>query len=389
MGVAVSDMSLKSSAAGQYLGYSLQPVRLCHHLFKVPDGDYVSLEHLDDVAVHRADGTILLEQCKSALSGNPAQDRSKDLWKAFANWATLCAQGTVDIEATSFRYFVTPVKSGPIVHQLDTAATQEECEAVLAAVKKLINPTDPGAGAGPFIKTFLNVGDELCSKIIQRFMYQSELDPLESVREYVRIGVPVEAVDDTVAAVIGLAKDRADRLIRENKAPIVGATELRRAFQSLSLRSNLTNLAPASDPSVPAEEISAIQASTRLFVRQLRAIDASEKMLVTAISDFLRTTTDRIHWADKGFVVDESLDEFEANLIRLHTNTREEIEDIYSSEEEPQRGRRLYRRCAETVMPLSGRAVPSYFPAGTFNELADQLRVGWHPQYETKFSKDA
>jgi hypothetical protein len=35
---------LKATAAGQYLGYSLQQLRLCHHLFKTADGDRVSLE---------------------------------------------------------------------------------------------------------------------------------------------------------------------------------------------------------------------------------------------------------------------------------------------------------------------------------------------------------
>lgn len=51
----------KHSAAGQYLGYALQPVRLCYHLLTAPDGSQVSLEHLDDIAVHFPAGNILLE----------------------------------------------------------------------------------------------------------------------------------------------------------------------------------------------------------------------------------------------------------------------------------------------------------------------------------------
>ena len=103
---------VKATAAGQYLGYSLQQLRLCHHLFKVPDDDTVSLEYVDDVGVHRADGTLLLEQSKSALIGNPAADRAEDLWKSFANWAELCADAKVDPKTTDFRLYVTPVKTG-------------------------------------------------------------------------------------------------------------------------------------------------------------------------------------------------------------------------------------------------------------------------------------
>src|SRR4051812_32187398 len=98
----------KNSVPGQYLGYALQPVRLCFHLLDAPHDALVSLEHIDDVAVHYACGAHLLEQSKSALSGNPASDRSVDLWKALANWADLCVAGTVPLTTTTFRYFVTP-----------------------------------------------------------------------------------------------------------------------------------------------------------------------------------------------------------------------------------------------------------------------------------------
>ena len=46
---------------------ALQPVRFCFHLLNSPKGANVSLEHLDDVAVHYADGSLMLEQTTSAL----------------------------------------------------------------------------------------------------------------------------------------------------------------------------------------------------------------------------------------------------------------------------------------------------------------------------------
>jgi hypothetical protein len=74
------------AAPGQYLGYGLQDVRLCMRLLSANDGDVVSLEYLDDVAIRKADGCYLLEQNKSALSRNPVSDWSASLWKTFANW---------------------------------------------------------------------------------------------------------------------------------------------------------------------------------------------------------------------------------------------------------------------------------------------------------------
>lgn len=94
----------KTSVPGQYLGYALQPVRLCFHLLDAPLDAQVSMEHLDDIAIHYANGTYLLEQTKSALSGNPASDRSVELWKAMGNWADLCVAGTVNASTTRFRF---------------------------------------------------------------------------------------------------------------------------------------------------------------------------------------------------------------------------------------------------------------------------------------------
>jgi hypothetical protein len=37
---------------------------------------------------------------------------------------------------------------------------------------------------------------------------------------------------------------------------------------------------------------------------------------------------------------------------------------------------------------LDGRAVPLHFVHGCFNALADNRRLGWHPEYETLLEMD-
>jgi hypothetical protein len=60
-----------ATAAGQYLGYSLQPTLLALRLRKAAEGSACSLEVLDDVAVQAEDGTTHLIQSKSALTRQP------------------------------------------------------------------------------------------------------------------------------------------------------------------------------------------------------------------------------------------------------------------------------------------------------------------------------
>jgi hypothetical protein len=379
---------LKTAAAGQYLGYSLQQLRLCHHLLKAPDGDTVSLEYLDDVAVHRSDGTLLLEQSKSALSGNPAADRSEDLWKSFANWADLCVAKTINPKTTDFRLYVTPVKTGALVGQLHAATAAEAVATVLAKIKKLVDPNKPDVGCAPQVMRFLKAGDETCSLIIQRFQLATEIDPVESVREFVRAGVPSAAQDDLTAAAVGMARDRVDKLIRDKQTPLLSALNFRRQFQTFARRANLTNLLTSKAPEPSDAAIQGIVGTAPTFVRQLQAIEASDDMLVTAVSDFLRTTTDKVLWAEEGIIVEESLDDLDAQLVRQHKIIRDEIEDTQAANNEPARGRAVYRRCAATTLPLDGQALPTHFVAGAFNCLADARRLGWHPSYSILFPEE-
>jgi len=379
---------LKTAAAGQYLGYSLQQLRLCHHLLKAPDGDTVSLEYLDDVAVHRSDGTLLLEQSKSALSGNPAADRAEDLWKSFANWADLCVAKTIDPKTTDFRLYVTPIKTGALVGQLHAATAAEAVATVLAKIKKLVDPKKPDTGCAPQVTRFLKAGDETCSLIIQRFQLATEIDPVESVREFVRVGVPSAAQDDLTAAAVGMARDRVDKLIRDKQGPVLSAVNFRRQFQTFTRRSNLTNLLTSKAPEPSDTVIQELVGTAPRFVRQLQVIEASDDMLVTAVSDYLRTTTDKVLWADEGIIVEESLDDLDAQLVRQHKIIRDEIEDTQAANNEPARGRAIYRRCAATTLPLDGQALPTHFVAGAFNCLADARRLGWHPSYQSLFPEE-
>jgi hypothetical protein len=228
----------------------------------------------------------------------------------------------------------------------------------------------------------------ICNLIIQRFQLVTDSDPVESVRAYVRAGVPAEAQDDLTAAAIGMARDRIDRLIRAKQPPVMSATNFRRQFQTFARRSDLTNLLSSKAPTPSDGAIEALVNTAPTFVRQLQVINASSDLMVTAVSDYLRTTTDKVLWADEGVIVEESLDELDAQLVRQHKILRDEVEDTLASSDEPARGRALYRKCAATELPLDGQALPGHFVAGAYNCLADARRLGWHPSYQTLFPEE-
>jgi hypothetical protein len=389
MSLVEPEVRLKTVAPGQYLGYSLQQVRLCYHLLRAPDAQTVSLEYLDDVAVHRPDGTVLLEQSKSALTGNPISDRSEELWKTFANWADLVADGTVDAITDDFSLYVTPYKNGKLVLAMHEAVSDEAVLSVLAKVKSLIKTEGASSGCDPHILRFLKAGTEICSRIIGRFQLMTEADPIEGIRVYLRATLPPEVLDNFCAVAIGLAADWINKRIREGGIPIISASEFRKHFRAFVRKHNLSDLLLSKAPSPSTDDIVSMVDKAPLFIRQLHAVSATQDMLVTAVSDFLRATADKVHWADEGQIVTDSLDELDAQLERNHKIVRDEIEDTHTTQDELWRGRALYRKCATTVLPLDGRVLPPHFIAGAYNCLADIPRLGWHPSYVKIFVADS
>jgi len=377
----------RNVAPGQYLGYSLQQVRLCHYLLRVPDSDRVSLEYRDDVAVHRGNGGLVLEQCKSSLGRNPVSDRSEALWKTFANWADLCASGEIEPSQTEFILYVTPVNAGNIVTALNEASSDTAVRDMLARIKTL-SKSKGSSGSTPFIGHFLELGDDLCCQVISRFRLLADNDPVESIRTSLRALLPVAVLDEFCSAAIGMARNRVEKLMREGQEPIVSASGFRREFQAFVRKYNFNDTLISRAPEPPQAHVSTILSIAPLFVRQLRVVEATQDMLVTAVSDYLKTEADKIYWADEGLVFKDSFDELDQQLIRQHRIGRDEVEDTMAHLDVKRRGRELYRKCTSTTLPLEGRTVPTHFISGEFNHLANVKRVGWHPAHQTLFAND-
>ncbi|WP_374470337.1 ABC-three component system protein [Phenylobacterium sp.] len=377
----------KSAAPGPYLGFSLQSVRLCHHLFKASDGDVVGIEAEDDVTVYRANGDLVLEQCKSALASNPISDRAEALWNTFANWADRCKEG-LNPDKAFFDLYVTPVKAGPLVEALHAAITDESIADGLKRINALVDPKKPGVGCAPHVTRFLSQGDFVCAKIIRRFRLIVEPEPTEAVREQLRPTLPAETLDAFCQAAIGFAKEEADALLRKQLHAKLDARAFRKRFGAFARKHDLLGLLISSTPPPPTDQVEAVVVQKPIFVQQLQAVDCTEELLITAVSDYLRTVSDKIDWADEGRIVAESLDEFDEQLVREHKLARDEIEDTMAASTDAQRGRALYRRCSGKTLPLEGRALPSHFVSGAFNGLSEARRVGWHPNFKTLFPED-
>jgi hypothetical protein len=373
----------KHSAPGQYLGFALQPVRLCLHLLTCPEGAQVSLEYLDDVALHLADGSTLLEQSKSALSQNPVSDWADDFWKCLANWLDIAAANTIEIEKSQFRLYVTPIKHGVRSQELSDATTTDDVEAITSEIRKSLNRQRKVPGCMPYLQKFLDATAEKRVAIVSRFrIVSTDADPVQPIRELLAPTVQPMLIDHLCQFAIGRAKETADRLIRNGQPAILDGDKFKEEFRSFVQRNNLPGYLTSLAPKPPLEEVESLLAIGPTFIRQLDLVNVSEDERVRAVSDFLRSSADKSSWAEAGLVFQQGLEEWDAELVSRQGLVCGEVSDVHGDKEACVRGRITYRQCAQMQAPLDGRVVPGHFVHGCLNSLADVKRIGWHPDYE-------
>ena len=372
----------KHSAPGQYLGFALQPVRAFFHLLTAPKGSKVALELQDDVSIHYADNSVRLEQTKSALKQNPISDWAEDLWKAFDNWLVMLEVGQCQPGSTHFRIYVTPAKEGNFAEALAAAKTAEEVDAALATIKAKLGKKKAPPACTAKVQALLDAPADRQHALIGNFELEANAsDPLESIREILRPTIAESHIDIIVRSGIGQAKQAMDRLIQRGETPILAADAFRRDFHAFVRQNNLPGLLASIGESPSDTVIVGMAAARPLFVRQLELIEASEDDRLRAVSDYLRSSADKADWAERGEIFLGSLDGWDEDLIKRHGMAKGDVADLHGEKPAVVQGRLVYRQCAQHQAPLEGRVVPSHFVHGSFNDLADRRRLGWHGEY--------
>jgi hypothetical protein len=351
------------------------------------DDHLVSLELIDDTGVHRVDGTVFFEQAKSSISGNPATNKSEDLWKTLANWAETCKDLKIDPSTSHFHYYVSKGKPGSLIKDMAKASTAAESQVVFSKIAKFHTDLETGVGCEPQVKKFLGAGESVCCAIIERLSFESQDDPVDAIRSHLRL-FPKDVIDDLCTAAIGQARDKIDDLIRTKQQPAINAADFRKRFWAFVHRHSFANVLNSAVDAPDQQMIEAAILGSPLFVRQLNAIEAKQTLITIAVSDYMRTTADKVKWASDGIVYEDSFAELDTELVRRHHLVCDEIDDMEPDLLAPDRGRRIYRECSKTNMPLEGRTLPPYFISGSFNCLAQSLRVGWHSDYLILFSPE-
>lgn len=354
------------------------------------------MEYLDDVAQQHADKSTRLIQSKSALTANPVADRAKALWKTLSNWTMLATDSYCDLEKTVFEIYVSRPVGGQLVETFANAHTVEDARAAIMQARETLWGRSPDFALkstvadeiAPYLERVFNADPACMEKIICNFQLTHGSGSPQADIEAVIRSHPVSAakVSDIADHMCGVVKRRVDGLLEAGRPAVIARDEFHDWYASY-LRKVDRDTVLLSRAKPPSEEESRGQLP-KIFVQQLDLIGLPFEDKLEAVSDYLMAAADRASWALSGEVDVSSFDDLDAVLKRNWKSKRRICSIEHSSTPGDLQGQVLYSGCMGLTVSLQAMQPPDHFIPGCFHRLADDLSIGWHPDYEQQLKAE-
>lgn len=384
----------KFDAVDTTLGFAHQFLSALILLLGAEDDESVSIELSDDVTIHHgsdgANKTVETRyQVSHTLNSSPSELtlKSVKLWKTLAIWASEFSR----LE----RYLLltcAPVGSdlACLVGDSDRTALQQsligEANLVISEVEaKTHKHTDRLPGCREFLK--LSSLDQMA--LLQRItIIGNSANVTDTDRQLSEIFRNTIRPDNRQLLIDRIREYWVNRVLKSltNELPrIISKVEIQEFIEEMvpaitgtALPDDFGELDPTPDIETP-----------NMMRRQIELVNGGWSRVARARVAHWRSRNQRDRWMADDITSRNVLDSFDRKLVERwedrHAPMRHDTKD--SNEEEKQKqGRALldwsHIDAPACLINLGSRTPPPSLIQGTFQDLANRLNIGWHPEYE-------
>ncbi|GGP00321.1 ABC-three component system protein [Wenjunlia tyrosinilytica] len=354
----------------------------------------VAVEAADDIEKHTGSLTELL-QLKQRAEGTRMTDSAPDLWKTLRIWCEAAASGRISLAETNLFLLTTaelpPGSAG--YHLQSTASGDRDEDKALALLRaaRAASKSEKLQKAFAAFDALETVGTVRQSALLSRVAVIGGAPRIDEVRSKM-LGHAVLAVDRDLAKpfLTRLEGWFYDRVIEQMRTPggvpITGA-EFDQVFSDLRHQFGPNNL--PIDPDIASLDPEPVESADKVFVRQLDLIGVGSERVRLAVRDYIRAFAQRSRWSEEKLLRAGEIGDYERRLVEeWQARFAEMREDLgpEATEEEMKREARLIYRCVDREARAQIRAglEEVFIPKGSYHMLADELRVGWHPDFTAR-----
>lgn len=380
------------SAAPSALGYFYQcRYALLEALRRLPEGERVciGIETLDDVVFETDGSAVDILQTKHHINAHATlTDASPDLWNTLRIWIEGQADGSIPRDAQLFMVTTALCPEGTAAGYLRAEGRDEKraLERLAATASTSTNVTNASA-----YQAFTSLHKDERSHLMKTVLVLDRSPSIQQLddqlRQAVFFAVERRFLDLYLQRLEGWWYRRVlGHLADSAAAPILGE-ELEAEASRIRAQFKEDNL-PVDDD-IMREAVDASGYMGRPFVEQLNLIRVNRNRVFHAIRNYYRAFEQRSRWMRDYLLYVGELDRYEERLIEewdlLFQQMRDGLGDDAAEDEINHAAQELYA-WVETGAhhPIRSGVTEPAIARGTYQILADNLRVGWHLEFRER-----
>ncbi len=382
------------AADGSFLGYLVQVERALYWLSVSQSDAVIGIEVEDDVSVKLGSGLgirEIYEQAKNTVNSNaPYSDNSEDLWKTLSIWVAAVLEKRIAIDTARFSVFSNrPIPKTRLIYKISIASELKEQE-LNECVKKVKDVAIKlRAGLKKYGDIIVNCPDNILSKVISRVeildvtynhdskSFAEQLKSNLHIPDTFPVGHIIEKLSGFVLRQLTESwRNKRECWITEasfNKE----VTQVLTDYNRKSFLEKTIDLLPINSKEVEGSK-------AKKYVEQLKLIRCKEEEILEAVYDYIRATSEKNRFAKDGELTVDKFDEFYADL-KNNWQLISRPKFRYANETEHEKvGYEVYCESLKYKGKLNDfEPVQIYTYKGAYHFMADELSIGWHPNWLT------
>lgn len=409
-------MEDKFSAKEQMLGYFYQPLYALYKLLQTDIADnpdcFLLIENLDDIDFTTNVDSLKLIQTKHHIkSKGSISDKSIDLWKSLRIWSERIKNNDINLENVYF-YLVTTATANNDSIAFFLRPKNRNTNKALEEIRKIAEEGKQNAilrKNNPELKkhenedaylSFSSLDNTIQKKFIDKIYIVDNSSNIEQIlldiKKLLKYACSSSDIDYFVEKLSGWFIIRVITSLYDKMQEKITKWELedkideyREEFKRGSLPIDYENeFNDISEDNLAQNE--------RLFIEQLKAIKVTPTTISNAICDYYKAYNQRGLWVRKSKILNAGLEEYDNRLIREWSiefeNMIPNINDSTNDIEKEKAGREVYKNVENKNIPICEAEIHKikghYIMRGSYHMLANQVNVGWHPDYKHKFTNE-
>ena len=381
------------SAADPALGYLYQArFALLESLRRLSEERAFSvlLETLDDVVFDQQGTALDLLQLKHHRSGTAnLTDASTDLWKSLRVWIEGRSSGAIPKDAQLFLITTAQVGEGSAASYLRTSARDRDVQAAVRALLSTATTSRSVANSAAY-DLFRNLEEAdritLASaiSILPGVANITDLD--RELRREIWSAARPQHREALLSRLEGWWYGRVVKQLRSSTVEPILGEELQVKLDDL--RDQFHQDALPVDEEIFGVEVDLSQYAESPFVQQLELSGVNQRRILRAVQDFYRAFSQRSRWIREDLLELGELGRYERRLTEewqiVFDQVADEIGPDAAEETSRQAAQRLCKWVEDADLPIRPRVSERSLTRGSLHMLADEMKVGWHPQFRER-----